>query len=149
MHRTAAPDHPVCTCEVLRRLSRRMTVVYDRELAATGLTVGQYSLLVNIGDATVTLSQLARLVAADRTTLTRTLAPLVAAGWVLVTPGADARTRLVSLTAAGRRKAAEARGLWQRAQDRIAGALSPALTGQLHNLVADAMRRLRPFVAEN
>jgi len=79
----ARPDHEYCTCEGLRRLTRRMTVVYDRHLAEVGLTVGQYSLLVNIGAETLPLSRLARRTATDRTTLTRSLAPLVKAGWVL------------------------------------------------------------------
>ncbi len=143
------PDHPICTCEALRRLTRRMTAVYDHHLAPAGLTVGQYSLLVNIGAEALPLSQLARRVATDRTTLTRTLAPLIEAEWVRTTPGKDARQRMVRLTAAGRRKAAAAHAIWQRAQEQIAGALSPALTDQLHDMISDAMVRLRPFVAEN
>ena len=142
-------DHPTCTCEALRRLTRRMSGVYDHHLAASGLTVGQYSLLVNIGGDAWPLSQLARRVATDRTTLTRSLAPLIAAGWVKTAPGKDARQRLVSLTAAGRCKAAAARAIWQQAQDQIATALSPELTDRLHGMVADAMVRLRPFVTEN
>ena len=142
-------DHPICTCEALRRLTRRMTAVYDHHLAGTGLTVGQYSLLVNIGAEALPLSQLARRVAADRTTLTRTLAPLIDAGWVRTAPGKDARQRMVALTTAGRRKAAAAHAIWQRAQDQIADALSPALTDQLHGMISTAMVRLRPFVAEN
>jgi DNA-binding MarR family transcriptional regulator len=126
-----------------------MTGVYDRHLAEAGLTVGQYSLLVNIGAETLPLSRLARRTATDRTTLTRTLAPLVRAGWVVVAQGEDARTRLVALTDAGRRKAKTAGALWRRAQHQIATALSPALTDALHGMIDDAMTRLRPFVANN
>ena len=126
-----------------------MTAVYDHHLAEAGLTIGQYSLLVNIGTEALPLSQLARRVATDRTTLTRTLAPLIEAGWVRTTPGTDARQRVVALTAAGRRKAAVAQTIWQRAQDQIADALSPLLTDQLHGMISTAMVRLRPFVAEN
>jgi DNA-binding MarR family transcriptional regulator len=145
----AKPDHDYCTCEGLRRLTRRMTSVYDRHLTEVGLTVGQYSLLVNIGAETLPLSRLARRTATDRTTLTRTLAPLIKAGWVVVVPGEDARTRLVALTAAGRRKANTALAVWQRAQDQIGAALSPTLTTALHGMIDDAMIRLRPFVANN
>jgi DNA-binding MarR family transcriptional regulator len=143
------PDHPVCTCEALRRLTRRMTLVYDHHLAETGLTVGQYSLLVNIGAEPLPLSQLARRVATDRTTLSRTLVPLIDAGWVALRRGTDGRVRLVALTQAGSRKAAAARRIWQRAQDQIETTLSPALTGSLHAMVAKAMARLRPFVPDN
>ena len=143
------PDHEYCTCEGLRRLTRRMTVVYDRHLAEVGLTVGQYSLLVNIGAETLPLSRLARRTATDRTTLTRSLAPLVKAGWVAVAPGEDARTRLVTLTAAGRHHAATAHAVWKRAQDQIGAALRPKRTEALHEMIDEAMKRLRPFVADN
>jgi DNA-binding MarR family transcriptional regulator len=145
----AKPDHEYCTCEALRRLTRRMTAVYDRHLAEVDLTVGQYALLVNIGAETLPLSRLARRTATDRTTLTRTLAPLVKAGWVVVVPGEDARTRLVTLTEAGRRKVATAHAVWQGAQDQIGAALSPKLTDELHGMIDKAMKRLRPFVANN
>ncbi len=145
----AKPDHEYCTCEALRRLTRRMTAVYDGHLAEADLTVGQYSLLVNIGAETLPLSRLARRTATDRTTLTRTLSPLIKAGWVAVVPGEDARTRLVTLTEAGRRKVAAAYAAWRGAQDQIDAALSPKLTDALHGMIDKAMTRLRPFVARN
>jgi hypothetical protein len=37
-----------CTCARLRRLTRRMTALYDRELAQTGLRLTQYSLLATL-----------------------------------------------------------------------------------------------------
>lgn len=145
----ARSDHAYCTCEGLRRLTRRMTVVYDRHLAEVGLTVGQYSLLVNIGAETLPVSRLARRTATDRTTLTRSLAPLVKAGWVVVMPGEDARTRHVTLTDAGRHKASTARAVWQRAQDQVGAALRPKRIDALHELIDELMTRLRPFVADN
>src|SRR5580658_419467 len=145
----AKSDHAYCTCEGLRRLTRRMTVVYDRHLAEVGLTVGQYSLLVNIGAETLPVSRLARRTATDRTTLTRSLAPLVKAGWVVVMPGEDARTRQVTLTGAGRQKAKASHAVWQRAQDQVGAALRPKRIDALHDLIDEAMARLRPFVADN
>ena len=145
----AKSDHAYCTCEGLRRLTRRMTVVYDRHLAEVGLTVGQYSLLVNIGTETLPVSRLARRSATDRTTLTRSLAPLVKAGWVVVMPGEDARTRQVTLTEAGRHKARTAHAVWQRAEDQVGAALRPKRIDALHELIDEAMTRLRPFVADN
>jgi DNA-binding MarR family transcriptional regulator len=145
----AKPDHDYCTCEELRRLTRRMTVVYDRHLAEVGLTIGQYSLLVNIGADTLPLSRLARRTATDRTTLTRSLVPLVKAGWVLVMPGEDARTRQVTLTDAGRHKTKTAHAVWRRAQDQVGAALRPKRIEALHDMIDEAMTRLRPFVADN
>jgi DNA-binding MarR family transcriptional regulator len=145
----AKPGRDYCTCEGLRRLTRRMTMVYDRHLAEVGLTVGQHSLLVNIGAETLPLSRLARRAATDRTTLTRSLVPLVKAGWVVVMPGEDARTRQVTLTDAGRHKVKTAHAVWQRAQDQVGAALRPKRIDALHDMIDDAMTRLRPFVADN
>jgi DNA-binding MarR family transcriptional regulator len=122
----ARPDHAYCTCEGLRRLTRRMTVVYDRHLAEAGLTVGQYSLLVNIGAETLPLSRLARRTATDRSTLTRLLVPLVKAGWVVVLPGEDARTRQATLTDAGRHKAKTAQACGSAAGPDRRGAAAKA-----------------------
>lgn len=38
-----------CSCFHLRRLARRMTVIYDHHLLADGLTITQYSLLSRLG----------------------------------------------------------------------------------------------------
>jgi hypothetical protein len=49
-----------CTCFKLRRLTRRVTAVYDRALSAAGIRVTQYSLLSHLrGLRGVPISQLA------------------------------------------------------------------------------------------
>ncbi|WP_318014139.1 MarR family winged helix-turn-helix transcriptional regulator [Paucibacter sp. TC2R-5] len=52
----------------------------------------------------------------DASTLTRNLRPLIGQGWCEQGPGADARTRSVTITAAGRAKHAQAKTHWKRAQ---------------------------------
>lgn len=68
-----------CTCARLRRLTRRMTALYDRELAPTGLRLTQYSLLATLrregGAVGIAVSDLAAAMDMDRTTLTRNLRP--------------------------------------------------------------------------
>jgi DNA-binding MarR family transcriptional regulator len=63
------------------------------------------------------MSALARVLVLDRTSLTRTLAPLEKAGLVRTTRGpSDSRVRLVKITAAGSRRLARALDLWEEAQ---------------------------------
>jgi hypothetical protein len=86
-----------CTCFKLRSLARRVTQLYDHEMAPSGLKVTQYSLLAHAMRGTVgvapTVSELADAMFTDRTTLTRNLRPLVAAGFIEVAAGPDARSK--------------------------------------------------------
>jgi hypothetical protein len=99
-------------------------LVVDGTLVSNG--AGQYSLPVNIGAETLPLSRLARRTATDRSTLTRLLVPLVKAGWVVVLPGEDARTRQATLTDAGRHKAKTAQACGSAAGPDRRGAAAKA-----------------------
>ncbi len=146
----AAADPPTalrgCTCFRLRRLTRRVTAVYNRALAPTGIRVTQYSLLSNLrGVAAVPLSQLAETLDMDRTTLTRNLKPLVDAGWLEVQPSAlDARVRLVSLTASGAEQLRAARAPWKRAQEEVNNTIGEAELLQLHGILDRCVPLFRP-----
>lgn len=135
-----------CTCSKLRRLTRRVTAVYDRALAAAGMRVTQYSLLANLrGLDGVSMSDLAERLDMDRTTLTRNLGPLLAAGWVRVEPSPeDARRRDVRLTAAGEAQWRAARALWRRAQDDVKSAIGADDLATLHTLLDGCVPLFRP-----
>jgi DNA-binding MarR family transcriptional regulator len=136
---SSKPEAPLsgCTCSRLRRLTRRVTAVYDHALAAVGLRVTQFSLLSHLRG----LPGLAM----DRTTLTRNLAPLIAAGWVEVTPSPeDARRRLVRITAVGEETWRAARSHWRRAQEEVRSTMGDESLTLLHRLVDDALPLFRP-----
>ena len=112
---------PGCTCSRLRRATRAITQLYDDALAPSGLRVTQFSLLRKLErEGPSRMSELAEKLLLDRTALTRTLEPLLAAGYVEVTRGRDARTRDVSITRTGRAAVAAAVGPWKRAQATVA-----------------------------
>lgn len=68
--------------------------------------------------------ELATALAADSTTLSRTLRLMERNGWIRIRPGRnDKRERRVSLTAAGRRQLEKSRPDWERAQTRLRDAL--------------------------
>ncbi|WP_141455949.1 MarR family winged helix-turn-helix transcriptional regulator [Pseudoxanthomonas sp. z9] len=121
-----------CTCFHLRRATRRVTQIYDRELAAVELSLNQYSILRRAGESPRTLGSLADELGMDRTTLTRNLKPLLVAGLLAETRGEDARQRLLQLSDAGRRRLASARPHWQRAQGVIEEAFSADAVARLH-----------------
>jgi DNA-binding MarR family transcriptional regulator len=116
-----------CACQNLRRLTRIVTRIYDREIRRAGLEITQFGLLTAL--AMVREANQKRLSAGfvmDSTTLTRTLSLLVKAGWVQVKRGKDRRERLFSLTRAGKRQLAEAQPYWESAEQRLRRKLGDA-----------------------
>jgi DNA-binding MarR family transcriptional regulator len=92
---------PVCTCFMVRSLSRKISQLYDDTLAPSGLRGTQFSLLVqarNAPEGPPTVSALAEQLHTDRTTMTRNLRTLQQAGFIDLVPGADARSRCVVVT---------------------------------------------------
>ena len=138
-----------CTCARLRRLTRRITAVYDRELAAVGLRVTQYSLLGALqrdaGAQGLPVADLAERMDMDRTTLTRNLQPLTAQGWVeLVADPHDRRVRRVRITAAGAAAFAAARPHWRRAQQTVNRTLGAHSVVALHRWLDEVTPAFRP-----
>ena len=128
----APDDDAACACGRLRRATRALTQLYDDALAGTGLRVTQFSLLRTLQHTGPTrLTQLAVALLVDRTALSRKLDPLVAAGFVEIARGRDARTREVSITRAGRAALKSALGPWKRAQQDVHRKLGEAKLGGL------------------
>ena len=132
-----------CTNLKLRQLMRRVAQRYDAEVGQVGLKGTQYSLLshvVKLGP--IRPVDLAARINVDASTLSRNLQPLIAAGWLALEPGADARSRLVHATEAGRAKRTEAQRRWRVAQEGINATLGPERVIALHALIDEAMRAL-------
>ncbi|HWR07087.1 MarR family winged helix-turn-helix transcriptional regulator [Sporomusa sp.] len=113
------PQHPgVCNyCMNIRRASRAVTQFYDDVLKPSGLTVAQLSLLRHLEMAKIaTISNLAKMMRIDRTTLNRNMKPLIEAGFIAVNPGKDSRTREIKLTTAGKNAADKGWALWGESQ---------------------------------
>ncbi|MEB0135260.1 MarR family winged helix-turn-helix transcriptional regulator [Actimicrobium sp. CCC2.4] len=139
---------PGCTCFALRRLTRTVSRLYDLHMAGVGLKTTQFSLLKHVAAGSQPMAQLALHLSTDRTTLTRNLKPLLEAGWVTLTPGADARQRIVTLTESGQAKVIGAKLAWQAAQLELERTLGPELIHALHGDTASAMQLLTPLLEE-
>ena len=125
-----------CTNLKLRQLMRRVAQLYDAEVGKTGLRGTQYSLLsyvVKLGP--VRPVDLARGMKLEASTLTRNLKPLVDAGLLVMEPGPDARSRLVSATQAGKDKRLEAQRRWRVAQESLNQRLGSRRVVALHALL--------------
>lgn len=134
-----------CTNFKLRQLVRRVSQLYDQELAKAGLKTTQYSLLSHVLKlGPIRPGDLAAAMTMDASTLTRNLKPLVAAGWLELTPGDDGRSRSVHITPAGRDKRAEAQPHWRAAQQQLNQQLGTDTVAALHGLVDQSLERLAP-----
>lgn len=137
---TAAARPQGCTNLKLRQLTRRISRLYDTELAAAGLKTTQYSLLSHVLKlGPIRPGDLAQAMKMDASTLTRNLKPLLALGWVQLAAGADGRSRLITILAAGREKRQEAQLHWKRAQTRLNHLLGTPRLLALHALIDEAL----------
>lgn len=132
-----------CTNHRLRQLTRAVTRLYDARVAASGLKTTQYSLLSHVVQlGPIQPSELAARMKLDASTLTRNLQPLIAQGWLEIGAGADARSRTVSATPAGREKRIEGQRAWKQAQLALNARLGEARVAELHALIDDCLARL-------
>jgi DNA-binding MarR family transcriptional regulator len=132
-----------CTCFNLRKAARAVTQMYDEALKPSGLRATQFSLLCVVrNNEPIGISELAKALVTDRTTLTRNLKPLLGQGLLEVIEGADRRQRPIALTARGRDTLARALPLWRKVQVRMAAGLGHArwtgLLGDLDEAVRQA-----------
>jgi DNA-binding MarR family transcriptional regulator len=134
-----------CTNFKLRQLVRRVSQLYDAEVGKAGLKTTQYSLLSHVLRlGPIRPGDLAAAMTMDASTLTRNLKPMIAAGWLTLSPGEDGRSRLVRITASGRDKRAEAQRHWKAAQQCLNQQLGVDAVQALHELVDTSLERLAP-----
>ena len=138
------PTKPLgCTNLKLRQLNRIVTRHYDSHVASAGLKNTQYSLLSHVARlGPIRPSDLAKRMQMDPSTLTRNMQPLVGQGWMKTGAGADARSRLVEITEAGRTKRAEGQVAWKQAQLELNLRLGTERVVALHRLLDECIECL-------
>ena len=119
-----------CFCLHVQRAARAVARRFDEALRPLDLTNGQFSLMMSLNrPVPATMGSVAALLAMDRTTLTANLKPLERRGLVRVAVDeADRRSRVMTLTPAGRKLLAAAVPIWKRthaALDRLLGDSDP------------------------
>lgn len=132
-----------CTCFRIRGAARRVTQIYSKHLAPTGLKISQFSLLGFVtAEGPVSMGRLADLLATDRTTLTRNLGPLLKDGLIERAQSGDKRRHDLVATAAGRALFKRALPLWAAAEQEVRDAMGAKLTADLHGAIERSMEKL-------
>jgi len=97
-----------------------MTQVYEEALRPLGLHATQLAVLQvlsRVGE--ISQGELARILAMDSTTLTRTLRIMLREGWVAERRGRDRRERLLRLSRSGTSLLRRALPRWEKVQERL------------------------------
>jgi DNA-binding MarR family transcriptional regulator len=138
-----------CTCQRMRRATRRVTQFYDHALQRTGLTVNQFGLLAYLCGASLartnaSIGTTAEWLGMDPTTLTRNLKPLLVKGLVKNVPDPDdGRVRIVAITEKGLRMLREAVPRWRNAQAAVEKAIGSKSIAELNTLLDLSSSKLR------
>jgi DNA-binding MarR family transcriptional regulator len=128
-----------CACQSLRRLTRVVTRIYDRELRKANIEITQFGLLTALAIAgEANQKKLSAGFAMDSTTLTRTLAVLGKQRWIEVKAGTDRREKIFHLTAAGRKQLEAAQAHWEAAERRLRKALGRQAFEEMRSVVSEA-----------
>jgi len=120
----------------LRQAARRVTQLYDHNLAPLGLRATQYSLLSEVDRrGPISLIRLAEAMVMDRATLGHNVRPLEAAGYLTLAVGEDRRNRNVAITPKGRNILAKAKPLWRDAQTSFEAEIGSDGAAQLRTML--------------
>jgi DNA-binding MarR family transcriptional regulator len=132
-----------CANFQLRKAARVVGELYDEALRPVGLRGTQFNLLVALAlHQTATVTQLAKTLVVDRTTLTRGLAPLERDRLIESRAGEDGRERLLELTGRGRERLVEAARHWEQAQAAVVQRLGETRWRQLTSSLEATTARL-------
>lgn len=114
-----------CYCMNLRRAANAVTDYYDKAMKGLGISVSQYSLLVNLERMeTASTSDLAERVHLDRSTLVRNLKPLLEQEWILDLAKEGARSHKFAVSEKGQALLAQGKPIWDKAQEDVRNILS-------------------------
>jgi len=135
----AAPEIPfqttllvrdTCLCLHVQRAARALARRFDSALLPSGLTNGQFSLMMSLnrpdlpGIPPATMGSVATLLGMDRTTLSAAVKTLTRRGLVEVrVDSGDRRGRILALTADGRKALAAAAPIWKATHAEVEGEL--------------------------
>jgi DNA-binding MarR family transcriptional regulator len=106
-----------CIHRHVSRAARLVAARFDEAFATHGLTAGQFTTLMTLGNGgPVSISRLAEQLATDPTTVPRVIRPLVERGCVTIERGTDRRVRIVAITERGIDRLIDALPVWERVQ---------------------------------
>jgi DNA-binding MarR family transcriptional regulator len=109
-----------CASFNFRRTARAVTRLYDQAFQKFGIRSTQFSVLIAVAKTQpVSITQVADILAIDRTTLTRSLGLMQKQGLLSISPRSVKRQRFLNLTAEGEKVLAQVLPEWRKVQERF------------------------------
>ncbi|MFP3155842.1 MarR family transcriptional regulator [Lachnospiraceae bacterium ZAX-1] len=125
-----------CHCLNVRRTGQMITDMYNKNLAPSGLTVSQFSILSQLGcSESVSVSEIAAALSLERTTLVRNLKILEKKG-LICDNASKGRSRQITLSEKGASCYDTARPFWENAQSNLEDAIGVESLALLANTLA-------------
>lgn len=122
---------------MLREAARKVSSIYDEALSPLGINVAQFSLLSRIGRLQpVSMSDLARSVQLDRSTIGRNVRVIERMGLVVTRRSeTDQREATISLSTAGTELLQQAGPVWDECQKAMEARLGPVKITALKDIL--------------
>jgi len=113
-------DPRSCFNSKLRRLSRMITHIYERELQGFNLRSSQVSILMMVGKkGSTNQKEVADFLFIDQSTMSRDLSKLISNGLIQISKGEDARHSQLELTNKGYKLLEEIIPVWKHIHNKI------------------------------
>lgn len=130
-------DKPTaCYCLKMRRATNDVTRFYDHILEPSGVTISQFSILLNVSRAEKgSIQELADMAELDRSTLARNIRPLINRSLIVDAKLPGARDSKLKLTDDGTKTLEHAKVLWEEAQQQVKSKLSQSGIEELEQLL--------------
>ncbi len=133
-----------CTCYRVRKAARALTQFYDEALAEAGATLTKMSVLTELSRTpNLSVTGLGRRLGMDRTTVSRTIKPMLRDGWIASGEALDRRARDLVITGAGVEILTRCNVGWRHAESRMLRSIGLERRTTLFDLldkVGDAVR---------
>jgi DNA-binding MarR family transcriptional regulator len=135
-----------CLCTGLRQTAHAMTEIYDKALSPSGLKITMFRVVRRLSEAgEPTISELAKIVGLDRSSLGRNLKVLEREELVTFVGSTDERSKIVQLTSKGIKALETALPLWRGVQKRMKSSLGAEKDAvfRMLSIVETEMRSVR------
>ena len=139
----------LCASFNFRRTARAVTRLYDQAFQPFGITSTQFSVLIALAKTQPSsITHLADVLIADRTTLTRSLGLMQKQGLLTISQRSIKRQRFLNLTEEGEKVLARVLPVWRKVQEQFIRSMGPdhwrKLQNELENVSKAASKLDRP-----
>jgi DNA-binding MarR family transcriptional regulator len=134
-------DPRSCFNGKIRKISRMITHIYEKEMHGFGLRSSQVSILMMVGKkGSANQKEIADFLFIDQSTMSRDLAKLIDKELIQITKGEDARHSLLELSKKGYKLLDEIIPVWKNVHERIEKTLGSFSVSNL-DLIAEGLKQ--------